>query len=241
MSRPFLSAAWRYLVMLNYEIDPAVLRPLVPRGTELDFWDGRCYASVVGFLFQDTRVLGLPIPFHRNFEEVNLRLYVRRQAADGVRRGVVFVKEVVPRAAIAAVARWLYNERYVACAMASEVRPPDPARGTPGLVAYSWTGASARNAVRAEIEGVPDLPARGSEEEFITEHYWGYVAQRDGRALEYHVQHPPWRVWRAKAARLDCDVCGFYGEPYAEALGRAPRSAFVAEGSPVTVYQGARL
>jgi uncharacterized protein YqjF (DUF2071 family) len=241
MSRPFLSASWRYLVMLNYEIDPDVLRPLVPRGTELDFWGGRCYASVVGFSFLDTRVLGLPVPFHRNFPEVNLRFYVGREARDGRRRGVVFVKEVVPRATIAYLARRLYNERYVACPMASEVRPPDPARGTPGRVEYAWTAGSCRNAVRAEIEGAPALPGRGSEEEFITEHYWGYAGQRDGSAVEYHVEHPPWRVWRATASGLECDVAGFYGEEYRKALGRPPRSAFVAEGSAVTVSQGLRL
>jgi uncharacterized protein YqjF (DUF2071 family) len=241
MSRPFLTAAWRNLVMLNYEIDPGRLGPLVPRGTELDLWGGRCYVSVVGFHFLNTRVLGLPIPFHRNFQEVNLRFYVRRQAGDGRRRGVVFVKEVVPRAAIAAVARWVYNERYVACRMASEVRLPDAARGTPGLVAYTWAGASGNNCVRAEITGGPELPAAGSEEEFITEHYWGYVAQRDGSTVEYHVEHRPWRVWRATTSQLECDVCGFYGEPYREALGGQPRSAFVAEGSPVTVSAGARL
>jgi uncharacterized protein YqjF (DUF2071 family) len=241
MGRQFLSAAWRHLVMLNWEIAPAVLRPLVPKGTELDFHDGRCFVSVVGFLFLDTRVLGLPIPFHRNFEEVNLRFYVRHSAGDGPRRGVVFIKEVVPRAAIAFVARRLYNERYVACPMASEVRLPDPARGTPGRVAYRWGTGAGRHSVWAEVEGVPGLPAPGSEEEFITEHYWGYVAQGDGLTLEYHVEHPPWRVWRATAAGLECDVPAFYGESYVEALGRPPRSAFVAEGSAVKVFQGARL
>src|SRR6185503_10439864 len=105
------TAHWRFLMMLNYEVDPSVLHPLVPRGTELDTWHGRTYASVVGFLFLDTRVLGLAIPFHRDFEEVNLRFYVRRREAEAWRRGVVFIKEIVPRWAIATVARVAYNER----------------------------------------------------------------------------------------------------------------------------------
>src|SRR4026208_556537 len=94
---PFLTAEWRRLAMLSFEIDPRVLSPLVPAGTELDEWQGRTFASLVGFLFLDTRVFGLAVPFHRNFEEVNLRFYVRRMASDGLRRGVVFVKEIVPR------------------------------------------------------------------------------------------------------------------------------------------------
>jgi uncharacterized protein YqjF (DUF2071 family) len=32
---------------------------------------------MVGFVFKDTRVLGIKWPFHVNFEEVNLRFYVR--------------------------------------------------------------------------------------------------------------------------------------------------------------------
>ena len=117
----FLSAQWRHLVLLNYVVDPQLLKVAVPAGTELDFWEGRTFVSVVGFRFLETRVLGLPIPFHRDFEEVNLRFYVRRRAEDGWRRGVVFLREVVPRRAIAAIARLVYNERYVACAMSSSL------------------------------------------------------------------------------------------------------------------------
>src|SRR5689334_2274538 len=105
--RPFLRAEWRDLVMLNYESPAGLLDPLVPAGVELDRWRGTLYVSVVGFLFRDTRVLGIPIPFHRTFEEVNLRFYVRRELDGDVRRGVVFVRELVPRRAIATVARLL--------------------------------------------------------------------------------------------------------------------------------------
>jgi uncharacterized protein YqjF (DUF2071 family) len=241
MPRPFLTAEWRSLVMLNYEIDPSVLRPLVPRGTELDTFRGQHLVSIVGFLMLNTRVLGLPIPFHQHFEEVNLRFYVQRQARDGGRRGVVFVKEVVPRWAIAAVARWLYNENYVACRMSSSVQLPDAVHTTGGSVHYRWSGSASTNAVGAEIAGQPSLPGAGSEEEFITEHYWGYVTQRDGSTVEYQVAHPQWRVWQATAARLDCDVAAFYGAQYAAALKQPPRSAFVAEGSAIVVHQGQRL
>ena len=241
MKRRFLTAEWRHLLMLNYEIDPAALRPRTPPGTEIDSWNGKTFLSLVGFLFLGTRVLGVPVPFHRNFEEINLRFYVRREAGDGRRRGVVFVKEIVPKVAIAAVARWIYNENYVAHPMRSQVRLPDPSKGAGGSVEYGWTTPSSRNTLRAEFDGAPALPAAGSEEEFITEHYWGYVVQRDGSALEYGVEHPPWRVWRASAARLDCDAEGFYGREYAAALGRPPSSAFVAEGSPIAVFRGDRL
>ena len=110
MPGTFLTAEWRYLAMLNYRVSPSLLYPLVPPGTELDLWNGTAYISVVGFKFQHTRVLGVPIPFHVNFEEVNLRFYVRRETNGAVRRGVTFIRELVPRAAIAGVAKLAYNE-----------------------------------------------------------------------------------------------------------------------------------
>jgi uncharacterized protein YqjF (DUF2071 family) len=237
----FLTARWRSLLMLNYVIDPAVLAPLVPRGTVLDPWQDRHYVSVVGFLFLHTRVLGIPIPCHRNFEEVNLRFYVRRQTPDGVRRGVCFVKEVVPRWAIATIARRAYNENYVACRMSSTERLPQVGADEHGLVEYRWTAHGLTHALSAHIRGEPARFLPGSEEEYITEHYWGYVRQRDGSTVEYRVAHPPWRVWQAQAPKLECAVGVFYGTPFVAALSQPPTSAFVAEGSPIEVFRGVRL
>jgi uncharacterized protein len=227
MGRPgkFLTADWRSLAMLNYEAEPAVLRPLVPPGTELDSFDGSVYVSMVGFLFLQTRVLGVPIPGHLNFEEVNLRFYVRRRAGEAWRRGVVFVKEIVPRYAIAAVARGIYNENYVAMPMSHRIEGR--------RVEYRW-GGSDHLAVETCGEGALAKP--GSLEEFITEHYWGYSSR-----LEYQVEHPPWRLWQTSSAELSCDAEKLYGPEFAPALNSPPRSAFLAEGSPVVVYRGVRI
>jgi hypothetical protein len=221
----FLTAEWRSLAMLNFAIEPVALRPHVPRGTELDSWGGVTYVSMVGFLFLKTRVLGAPIPGHRNFEEVNLRFYVRRRAEGEWRRGVVFVKEIVPRRAIAAVARGLYGENYAAMPMSHRI---DGAR-----VEYCW-GVDNRLAI--ETAGEPRLAAPGSLEEFITEHYWGY-----SRRFEYRVEHPPWRLWQTCRAELHCNANSLYGPEFADALSAAPRSAFLAEGSPVVVYRGTKI
>lgn len=236
----FLAAEWRNLVLLNYEIDPAILRPLIPVRTELDPYQGRHYVSLVGFQFLKTRVLGLPIPFHCNFEEINLRFYVRHQAADGWRRGVVFIREIVPRWAIAAVARWVYNEQYVAHPMHSRVLLPASDKPE-GLVEYGWQALGRAHRMQAEFSGTPSPLQAGSEEEYITEHYWGYTVQRDGSSLQYRVEHPPWRVWRAKRSQMEVDVAGFYGSQYVEALSCPPTSAFVAEGSPIRVHKGERI
>jgi uncharacterized protein YqjF (DUF2071 family) len=234
----FLTANWRHLAMLNFEIDPAVLARRVPRGTELDFWEGRCLVSVVGFQFLNTRVFGVAIPFHRNFEEVNLRFYVRRKADDGWRRGVVFVKEIVPCRAIAAVARWLYNEPYVALPMSHELRRDADALRS---VEYLWGRGGERAKLRVSLAGDAKALAAGSEAEFITEHYWGYNSQRDGSTLEYRVEHPRWNVWDVADASLTCDAAKLYGREFAASLGARPSSAFLAEGSAITVARGVRL
>lgn len=237
----FLSAEWRYLLMLNFTIDPAALKPFVPAGTELDFFQERAYVSVVAFLFRDTRLLGIPVPFHRNFEEINLRFYVRRQGPDGWRRGVVFIKEVVPLWAIAAVAVWVYNENYVHCRMQAIHTVDSPANPNSGSLEYRWQTATGWNSVSGSFAGAADLPTAGSEEEFITEHYWGYARQRNGGCVEYEVSHPQWRVWPATNAQLQGDMASFYGDSFGAALRGRPTSAFIADGSPVVVYRGTRI
>ncbi|MBA2684301.1 MAG: DUF2071 domain-containing protein [Gemmatimonadaceae bacterium] len=234
--RAFLTAEWRYLVMLNYDVDPAILHALVPRHTELDLWNGRAIASVVGFRFLRTKLLGVPVPLHRNFEEVNLRFYVRHRTADGaIRRGVVFVRELVPRLAIALTARAVYNEPYLAVRMRSSA-PAKPVEA-PGPVSYEWMTGRRWQHVSAVTNGEASLAPIGSEETFITEHFWGYTRQRDGGTVEYEVKHPRWRVWAATAASLDADVPRLYGSSFARALAAEPASAFIAEGSEVSVFR----
>jgi uncharacterized protein YqjF (DUF2071 family) len=108
----FLSAHWQYLAMLNYEVDPAVLQPYLPPYTELDLFEGKALVSVVGFLFNDTRVLGVQWPFHTSFNEVNLRFYVKHFDGNKWKRGTAFISEIVPKIMIAKMANALYNEHY---------------------------------------------------------------------------------------------------------------------------------
>ncbi len=180
----FLTADWRYLVMLNYSADPAILRPLVPAGTELDAREGETLLSLVGFRFLGLRVLGLPIPLHRDFDEINLRFYVRRAAKEGWRRGVVFVKELVPRAAITWMARRLFNENYETAPVSHVVDLPDGASRPIGRVSYAWK-LHGEHALGVHVEGESEPIGAGSHEEFVSERHWGYTRQRDGDTLEY--------------------------------------------------------
>lgn len=226
--------------MLNYEVDPAVLRPFVPRGTELDAWSNRTFITVVGFLFANTRIFGVPVPFHRTFEEVNLRFYVRRVVSGETRRAVTFIKELVPRAMVARIARLAYNEPYDVVTMRHRYEPVE-AGELPSLIEYSWRAGETWSALRARPVGVGREAAAGSEEEFITEHYWGYTRQRDGSTIEYRVTHPRWRVWSVDGAEISGDLGAVYGATFAAVLGTRPSSAFVADGSHVAVGWPARL
>lgn len=218
--------------MLNYVVDPRLIAPLVPVETEIDFESGETFLSVVGFLFLDTRLLGLPIPLHRDFEEVNLRFYVRKKTADIWRRGVVFIRELVPRPAIALVARAFYGENYVAHPMKHQIEHLDQRL----KVEYSWRRGRKWESLKMTAAGEPQTIPEGSHAEFITEHYWGYTALRD-RCSEYRVEHPRWKVWNANSFEFNADVTTLYGEQFAEPLNQTPRSAFIAEGSPIIVQK----
>src|SRR5215472_13816645 len=234
----FLIAEWRDLLLLNYEIDPALLRGLVPEGTELDSFQGKRYVSLVGFRFCRTKYLGrIPVLFHSEFEEINLRFYVRRQAVGEIRRGVVFIAEIVPKLAIAKTARWVYGENYV-CRQMEHSQMND---GRSRTVDYGWKGPAGWCRLRARMEGRPTLAPEGTVQQFITEHYWGYSRQKSGRSLEYRVSHEPWRVWAATEAGFDGDPTDLYGQELARVVGRAPDSAFLAEGSAVCVFRAAAI
>jgi uncharacterized protein YqjF (DUF2071 family) len=222
--------------MLNYEVDARILLPLVPAGTELDLWNGKAYASVVGFLFLNTRLAGIPIPFHRNFEEVNLRFYVQRKTGNEVRRGVVFIRELVPRFAIAATARRIYNEKYLSLPMKHRIE-----HQTSSFFRYEWKYENQWNFLQTKTVGAPKPLIAGSEEAFITEHFWGYAAQRDGGCMEYQVEHPQWKIWRAEQSELNCNIAALYGPQFVDALQSQPASAFVAEGSAIIVRKGLRI
>ena len=228
--RAFLTAEWKNLLMLNYVVDPAVVQHFVPSGTKLDQFAGKTYVSLIGFEFNKTRIFGRAVPFHQSFEEVNLRFYVRRDE----KRGVVFIREFVPKAAVTAIARLAYGERYSCVPMSHRIESDN--RST--MAEFSWGSGPSRCTISARTGGNSYLPGEGSLAEFITEHYWGYAVQRGGGTVEYQVQHPRWKVMDAETARFTGDATRYYGAEFTKVLGQAPDSAFLAEGSAVTVFKG---
>jgi uncharacterized protein YqjF (DUF2071 family) len=224
--------------MLNFEIEPVALASFIPAGTELDFLNGKTYVSLVGFLFQKTCIGGIRIPFHSNFEEVNLRFYVRRNADDGWRRGVVFIKELVPRRLIAIVAQKFYNENYFAVPMAHHIEKDREAIKS---VSYFWQSKGRKDFLKVMTRGQAQPLPDDSLQEFIAEHYWGYAKQRDGSTVEYRVEHPRWRAWETRSVECHCDAADLYGDTFRGLFDQPPASAFLVAGSAVKVYQGVKL
>lgn len=231
--RTFLTAEWKNLLMLNYAVEAALLQPFVPAGTELDPFAGKTYVSLIGFEFNRTRILGRAIPLHQAFEEVNLRFYVRRPE----KRGVVFIRELVPKYAVTAIARLAYGENYSCVPMSH--RMERTAEST--LAEFSWGSGTSRCSISAQFTGEGDFPESGSLGQFLTEHYWGYAAQHRGGTVEYEVQHPQWKVMNATTARFTGNAEKYYGPEFASVLDKTPDSAFLAEGSAVTVFKGSLL
>jgi uncharacterized protein YqjF (DUF2071 family) len=238
MASTFLTAEWRKLIMAQYIVDPATLAPWLPSGVELDLYQGQCYVSLVGFLFDKVRIKGLPIPFHTRFEEINLRFYVRRTEPDGTyKRGVVFVREFVPRAAITIIANTLYEEPYATLPTRSSIiRTPQTLN-----VRYDWRHKQAWQSIAVEASALSQPIEAGSEEEFITEHYWGYTKRRNGSTSAYEVHHPSWQVYPILSHEIVADFAALYGPAFASLNHQQPASILMAEGSEVSVYSGVRL
>jgi uncharacterized protein len=226
MSKTFLKAEWRKLAMVNYAIDKKILAKYLPNNTEIDTWNGTSYVSLVGFMFLNTRVLGMKIPFHINFEEANLRFYVRHHN----KRGVVFIKEVVPKPALAWAANTLYKEHYETMPMKHSWEIIDQSLE----VEYRWKKEE-WNTLRVSAEKQPVKIEAGSEEEYITVNHWGYTKVNAHKTYEYEVVHPIWEVYNTKSYSIGVDFGKLYGKNFSFLKNEIPKSVFIAEGSEIEV------
>jgi len=231
MAAVFLTAEWKKLAMANYPVDPDILRPFLPARTELDTWEGDAYVSLVGFQFNQVRVRGWRIPFHTQFPEVNLRFYVRYKEDGQWKRGVVFVREIVPLRAVAYIANTVFHERYIAIPMRQVEAAEDQVLRT----AYHWRFKGRWQGISLKADRIAQGLVAGSQEEFITEHFWGYAAH-GRRTVEYQVAHPRWDIYPVREYIVDCEFGTLYGDAFAGLGNRKPQSVFLAEGSAVEVY-----
>ncbi|MES2276813.1 MAG: DUF2071 domain-containing protein [Bacteroidota bacterium] len=234
----FLRAKWTNLLMLNYEVDPAILKPHLPPGTILDTWQGKTLMSMVGFLFQDTRMLGVKWPFHINFEEINLRFYVRYFDGSEWKRGAVFISEIVPKYMIALIANSLYNEHYMAMPTRHAITKVDAEHTR---FDYEWKYKGQWSKLGATVNNTRKPIEAGSPEEFIFDHYWGYNKLNETRTIEYQVEHITWQIGEVTDYIFDAPIARLYGPEFEPWLKQQPVSAFFADGSDVVVRAGSKF
>lgn len=236
MAKTFLQAEWRKLIIANYAVDQKVLNKYLPAQTEIDLWNNTCYVSVVGFMFLDTKVMGVKIPFHINFEEVNLRFYVRYNDQGKWKRGVVFIKEIVPKPALTFVANTVYQENYETMSMQHAWQKDKDNLS----VVYKWKKGN-WNSIVVNAQTDPIDIISGSEEEFITEHYWGYTQTKNNGTAEYEVEHPRWQVYPIKDYSINVNFKTVYGADFDFLKSQRPQSVFLAEGSKIKVKMGRKI
>lgn len=234
----FLKAKWLNLLMLNYEVDPQILQPHLPPGTVLDTWQGKTLVSMVGFLFHETKVLGISWPFHTNFEEVNLRFYVRYFDGNEWKRGAVFISEIVPRRMIALMANSLYNEHYMAMPMRHALTEVDDQHTR---FTYEWKYKGEWSQLAGTVNNARKVIEPGSAEEFIFEHYWGYNKLSANTTIEYQVEHTSWQTGEVTDVAFNAPISQLYGKEFEYWLSQQPQSAFFADGSDIAVRMGNRF
>jgi uncharacterized protein YqjF (DUF2071 family) len=234
----FLKAQWKNLLMLNYEVDPEMLTPYLPAGTVLDLWQGKALVSMVGFMFLNTTVLGIKWPWHVNFEEVNLRFYVKHFDGKKWKRGAVFISEIVPKLFITLIANSLYKEHYRALPMRHSVVAGDH-NETKFL--YEWKLKGRWNKLGATVNNAKQPILVGSPEEFIFEHYWGYNSISNTKTTEYEVEHVAWQIQKVREFIFEGEIKELYGDDFVPFLSKAPYSAFFAEGSDISVRMGEKI
>lgn len=227
----FIKAEWRKLALANYIIDKQLLDKYLPVGTELDLWNGKCYVSLVGFMFLNTKLLGVKIPFHSNFEEVNLRFYVKRFDNREWKRGVVFIKEIVPKRALTFVANTVYNENYETLPMEHSWSLSHKQR----TVQYRWKKSNKWNSIKIDASIEKFKMESNSEIEFITEHYWGYAKVNRNKSNEYEVTHPKWEAYKVTNYDIDINFGTVYGKEFESLNSTKPISVMLVEGSEITV------
>jgi uncharacterized protein YqjF (DUF2071 family) len=223
-----LTARWEHLILATYAVESELLAEYIPKGLEPDTIDGKAFVSFVAFRFLDTRVLGVKIPMHVNFPEINLRYYVKL----GAQRGVSFIREIVPHSTTAWMARTLYNEPYVALPIRSLIKT----RENLLTAEYNVEQAGRTHSVSVVAENRPFLPKPDSLAHFFKEHEWGFGRTRGGKTLGYRVEHPHWKVYPLTSYKIDVDYAALYGPKWAVLNGAEPFNVTFAHGSPIKVY-----
>ena len=228
----FLKANWENIIMANYEIDPTILKPYLPKGVEFDLYNGKCYISLVGFMFKNTKLFDVPIPFFGTFEEINLRFYVVSKEGDELKRGVVFINETIPYRLVAWIANKLYKEHYTVVPTKHQLIKTSESNH----IQFEWLLQKKWNSIAVDFDSKTESMKTDSLEKFIYEHYYGYTKINEHQTEEYQLRHPSWKTHKINDYNIDCDFEVMYGKSFSILNQTKPTAVFIAKGSDVAIY-----
>ena len=228
----FLKANWENIIMVNYEIDQEILTPFLPKGVDLDLYNGKAYVSLVGFMFKKTKLFNVPIPKLGTFEEINLRFYVTRTDENNkIKRGVVFINETIPYKIVAWMANKLYKEHYTVVPTKHNIIKDDEYQ----KIKFEWLLDNKWNSIYVENGLSSQKMKQDSFEKFIYEHYYGFTKTGDHKTEEYSLHHPSWKIHQVINYQIDCNFKAMYGNSFSVLNDTKPTSVFIAEGSSVAI------
>lgn len=204
--RPLMLQKWGRLLFMHWPVAAEPLGALLPRGVELDLYQGQAWIGVIPFTMWGVRASFLPpIPGTASFHELNVRTYVRAGGVPGV---WFFSLDASSRLAVHA-ARLAYHLPYYSARM--------DLRQEGETISYRSVRTH-RNAPPARFEATwrqqAPLPESrpGTLQHFLTERYCLYT-ERWGRIFRGRIHHPPWPLREARLESLASTMVESHGLP----------------------------
>lgn len=235
--KPLYRAEWREIVVISFEIDPKILRSYVPPKTEIDSFEGATFVSLMARVCKNVKPYGWPIVFAKSVEQVQLRFYVKRQTAEGYRRGVCLIRDYVPSKKVSLFLNWMFKHRFNQVRIQRESKNFDKALpDAMPEVEYRWETGDVWNHVKVKARSEMRKQEKETKESFVLDHHFGYTV-REGKTYEFFVEYNPWALWDAKSGSFECDTEQVFGRHFVRALKQRPASVFLARGSEVIIHK----
>ena len=119
---------------------------------------------------------------------------MKRLNGTELKRGVVFISEVVPHKIVSFLANKLYKEHYSTAKMASSILVENEIK----QIKYTWQSQSQMYSIDTSFFDKQDDIEPNSLEEFIYEHYYGFTKVSARETWEYKVNHPRWQTGNSR-------------------------------------------
>ena len=231
------AAEWREIVVINFEIDPKLLRNFIPPKTELDFFNETSFVTLMARACKNVKPYGWPIVFAKSIDQILLRFYVKRKVGDTWRRGVCLIRDYLPKRKASFFLNWMFKHSFTQVPIKRTSSNFESGLPTQlPTVEYQWTTGDYVNHIKVNARSQMRQQEQETKESFVLDHHYGYTV-KEGKTYEYYVEYSPWAMWDAQSGSFDCDTENVFGRPFVRALKQRPASVFLARGSDVIIYR----